>query len=561
MAATGRAPQHFGSSVAALLPKGERPEDAAAGGGLTRPPDATRPLAPRNTDAKLMATIANEPLRKELTNWASPARQGFVRGRTATVHIVNLDAEARRATLQAVDTPWPDWRMPTRPPRATTLGAGPGGTTSSTPRAAPPPSPRRGTRDTDAPDLRSQLHRPGLDSDRPPSTRRAAHRASPLTAMTPGATERRCRRTPLTLRNRECTLTTLSLLTPGAAAVQRSLNVWSQRRTGKRLLVPDAQTLLARKRRASLQWPTTPPSERNAGSQFSLNHGHGRGFMCRTRRQFRRGRGGLSFDGLRTRRRPRTPPTSHAASPLGLSNGPGRSSSGEEEASLASAAYAHAVATERRRDAMQPHHLVSTTDSDAVLGAERAGHSGEEEASVAPAARDHANTADRVRPTGPLEPRGATLNTAHGDADWPTPLGRRRRCRSRRPGRCRCSAPHRPPLLRHTADDPPRRRHERTPPALRAPPPTRCTLIGHRPRQNSPALPPARAPDAPATPVGAPSRSSRTSPSTPRRARSRPQRHRTTTHPPLTAPTTVLHASSPPTPQAHRAMSRAGALA
>eukprot|EP00959_Pyramimonas_sp_CCMP1952_P260497 5447055-Pyramimonas_sp.AAC.1 len=60
-------------------------------------PEDTRPLPLKKTDIKAIAGAANFPIKSAVAERTHYAQQGFVVGRNFTAHIVNLDAEMRRA--------------------------------------------------------------------------------------------------------------------------------------------------------------------------------------------------------------------------------------------------------------------------------------------------------------------------------------------------------------------------------------------------------------------------------------------------------------------------------
>lgn len=72
-----------------------------------RPAASTRPLALRNTDAKLAAALANRPLRNILPTWSTTSQQGYVVGRLPAPNVLWLDTASRTATLASVSSSFP----------------------------------------------------------------------------------------------------------------------------------------------------------------------------------------------------------------------------------------------------------------------------------------------------------------------------------------------------------------------------------------------------------------------------------------------------------------------
>eukprot|EP00959_Pyramimonas_sp_CCMP1952_P052625 1100182-Pyramimonas_sp.AAC.1 len=101
---TGLASHQFNDSVFVYFPKGDEPQDQYA---AIRAPGATRPLALKNCDAKLIAHVVNLGLVDKVRDWTIDAQQSFVKRRNFGQHALTLDSEARRAghSPEAPDAP------------------------------------------------------------------------------------------------------------------------------------------------------------------------------------------------------------------------------------------------------------------------------------------------------------------------------------------------------------------------------------------------------------------------------------------------------------------------
>ena len=84
----GLLPNDFNFSFLAVLPKGSESDDSA---GISRAPDATRPLSLGNTDAKIFALMIKVKLDKMIGDWASLSQRGFIQGRLMLENILDTE--------------------------------------------------------------------------------------------------------------------------------------------------------------------------------------------------------------------------------------------------------------------------------------------------------------------------------------------------------------------------------------------------------------------------------------------------------------------------------------
>lgn len=90
-----------------LSSEGRRERSALRFIGGHPPPTNTRPLALRNTDAKLAVALANGPLRAALPMCSAASQQGYTTGRLPARDILWLGTVSRAATLASVGCPLP----------------------------------------------------------------------------------------------------------------------------------------------------------------------------------------------------------------------------------------------------------------------------------------------------------------------------------------------------------------------------------------------------------------------------------------------------------------------
>ena len=87
----------YNDTLFQFAPKGEEPDDPEE---VIRNAEDTRPLGLRNTDNKIISGTMNNTFKPALTKHASKLQRGFVPHRNFLDNIVDLDTEARLASIE-----------------------------------------------------------------------------------------------------------------------------------------------------------------------------------------------------------------------------------------------------------------------------------------------------------------------------------------------------------------------------------------------------------------------------------------------------------------------------
>lgn len=98
----GVPPPTFNHTMLICIPKGA---EAAGAAGALRPPGHTRPLGLKNVDSKTIAGLQARQLTHAVQRAIPTHQRGFLPGRRPADNAVELDATARRLTVQHEDDP------------------------------------------------------------------------------------------------------------------------------------------------------------------------------------------------------------------------------------------------------------------------------------------------------------------------------------------------------------------------------------------------------------------------------------------------------------------------
>ena len=85
-------PITFNESLLVFAPKGDDPLDHTE---VSRDPSCVRPISLKNSDNKLIATVANAAISPVISSQANSLQRGFVQGRQLTQNILELDTCSR----------------------------------------------------------------------------------------------------------------------------------------------------------------------------------------------------------------------------------------------------------------------------------------------------------------------------------------------------------------------------------------------------------------------------------------------------------------------------------